>query len=106
MGHESPEPVIGQGLLVQRHADASYHGPKNLAARSRRIEDAAGRHGVDHARDPDDAELLVDLDLGEYRRMAEVRVFAANLRLGAGFFFDPPASDRKPFATALLALMR
>src|SRR5712691_3310258 len=30
---------------------------------------AAGRHCVDHARDPNDTKLLVDLDLGEHRRV-------------------------------------
>src|SRR5215831_14656168 len=69
MAHEAPEPVIGDGLLMQRHADAADDGAENLAARELRVEDAAGRHRADHARDPDDAKLFIDLDLGEYRRM-------------------------------------
>ena len=69
VAHEATEPVIGDGLLMQRHADASDDGAENLATRELRVEDAAGRHRADHARDPDDAKLLVDLDLGEHRRM-------------------------------------
>ena len=65
----TPEPVIGDGLLMQRHADAADHGAENLATRELRVEDAAGRHRADHARDPDDAKLFIDLDLGEHRRM-------------------------------------
>src|SRR5262245_8768575 len=34
MAHEAPEPVIGDGLLMQRHADAADDGAENLAARS------------------------------------------------------------------------
>ena len=32
VGHESAEPVVGRGLLVQRHADAADHRAENLAA--------------------------------------------------------------------------
>ena len=52
VGHEAPEPVVGRGLLMQRHADAADHGAENLAACRLRIEDAAGRHRADHARRP------------------------------------------------------
>ena len=67
MIHEAPEPMIGRGLLVQRHADASDHGPENLAAGNLGIENAAGRHRADHARDPNDPELRIDPHLGEHR---------------------------------------
>ena len=64
--HDPAELVVDQGFLVQRHADAHDHAAQDLAARGLGIEDAPGGNGADHARDPDDAELLVDLDLREY----------------------------------------
>jgi hypothetical protein len=89
VGHESAEPVIGRRLFMQRHPDTADHGAENLAARDFRIENAARRYRVDHARDANDAKLLVDLDLGEYRRVRGMRVLAVLIRLGAGFPFNP-----------------
>ena len=37
VGHEPPEPMVGRGLLMQRHPDASDHGAENLAAGDLRI---------------------------------------------------------------------
>jgi hypothetical protein len=48
VGHESPEPAVGQGPFMQRNADAPDDGAQNLAARGRRIEDAPGCHSADH----------------------------------------------------------
>ena len=44
--HETPEIVIEQRFLVQRHADAPHHAAHDLAARGLRIEDAPGRDRV------------------------------------------------------------
>jgi hypothetical protein len=49
---------------------ASWRGAENLTACDLLIEDAAGRHRVDYARHPNDAKLLIYLDLGEHRRVA------------------------------------
>ena len=69
-----PKLVIDQRFLVQRHADAPHHAAHDLAARGLGVQDAPGRDRADDAGDADDAELLVDLHLGEDRRMRVVRV--------------------------------
>ena len=66
--------VVDHGLFMQRHADAADHGAHDLAVRGLGIEDAAGGHGADHARDAEHAELLVEPHLGEHRRMDFVGV--------------------------------
>ena len=53
-------PAFFVGLLMQRHADAPVDRAHNLAARGRRIENAPGCHRADHARNPNDANLLID----------------------------------------------
>src|SRR5262249_44974625 len=87
--HEAPEPVVGCGLLVQRHTDTPDHRAENLAARDLRIEDATGRDRTDHARDADDAKLFVNPDLGEYGRVREMREFTVLIRFDARLFLDP-----------------
>src|SRR5262249_39171375 len=69
VGHEAAEPVVGRGLLMQRHADATHHGAKDLAGRKLGIEDATCCHRADHARYAYDAKILIDLDFGEYGRV-------------------------------------
>ena len=66
--------VVDHGLFMQRHADAADHGAHDLAVRGLGIEDAAGRHRADHARDAKHAELLVEPHLGEHRRVDFVGV--------------------------------
>ena len=86
--HDAAEAVIDQRLLVQRHADAPHHAAHDLAVRGLGVEDAPGRDRVDDARDADDAELLVDLHLGEDRRMRVARVLAVVLEVGGFLLLD------------------
>src|SRR5262249_28692750 len=92
--HEAPEPVVGCGLLVQRHTDTPDHRAENLAARDLRIEDATGRDRTDHARDADDAKLFVNPDIGEYGRVREMREFTVLIRFDARLFLDPVDPSR------------
>src|SRR4029450_13028885 len=68
-GHESPEPVIGRHLFMQRHPDTADHSAENLAARDFRIKDATGRHSAEHSRGANDTHLLVDTDTRVARRV-------------------------------------
>ena len=56
----------------KRHADAADYGADDLASGNLRIENTAGGDRIHHPGDTNDADLFVDLDLGEYRRMGEV----------------------------------
>ena len=52
---------------MQRHTDAPHDTAHNLAVSRFCIQDAPGGDRVDDAGDADDAELLVDLNLGKNR---------------------------------------
>src|SRR3984893_16850935 len=73
---------------MHRHADAADHGAENLARSKLGIKNAASCHGVHDARYTDDLDLLVDLDLGENRRMRVVGIFAFLVRLGSYLLFN------------------
>ncbi len=94
VGHEPPETMVGRGLLMQRHSDAADHRADNLTACDFRIKDAAGRDRADHPRDPNDAKLLIDLDLGEYRRVGVAGSLALLIRFGSRLLLDPIGATR------------
>ena len=78
--------MIGRGFLVQRHTDAPDHRAENLAARDGlRMRPAATALTT---RVPNDAELLIDLDLGKHGRVRAMRVFAVH-SARRWLFFDP-----------------
>src|SRR5262245_36914407 len=72
--HDTPEPVVGHRLLVQRHADAHDHAAENLAAPRLCIDDSAGGDRAHDAVHTDDAYLFIDLHLDKYRSMRASRV--------------------------------
>src|SRR5262245_20038350 len=75
--HESSEPVIEQGLLMQRHADSEHDSTHYLAARRLGIEDLAGCDGTDDAGHANNAKLFIDLDFGKDGRMCIARIGAS-----------------------------
>ena len=67
------------------------HAAQDLAARGLRVQDLAGGHRIDDARDAHDAQLLVDLDLGEHGRVGVGGIFRLHALVRAGRFLglDP-----------------
>src|SRR4029077_3161457 len=73
-------------------ADAPYHAAHDLAVGGLGVEDAPGRDRADDAGHADDADFLVDLDLGEDRRMRVARIRLRILKAHGAFPLD--AVDR------------
>ena len=65
---DAPGAGVDDGLLEQRLADAADGAADDLAAGRLLVEDAPGVDRRGDARDPDQAEVLVDADLDELGR--------------------------------------
>src|SRR5262249_9779654 len=64
---DPPAARVGDGLFERGHADAADGPADELAAGELLVEDPAAIGDRDDARDPQHAELGVDLDFGEAR---------------------------------------
>ncbi len=81
--HDAPQPLVGDRLLVQSHADAADQSANILAAREQRVEDAArGVRGGD-PRHPHLGKFRIDADFREHRAVAIRAMSGPLIRLRA-----------------------